>query len=214
MPLNEDDFKNYSPVGFNRKVEIKGLDCFTKTLEKHFFSKVTVRNFSNILAETNLIIEVDCNFGLIEMLEHFNKDIWGNFASKEHSFNGALQKLRDKNNIEIEVEEFSIFLKNTSIIINKIQNQKISEQLENILFEMNSHFLYFTKGLYEIPYEIYLPVFEDHRDHISMDPTLETNTSQDYISFWGLYFYSKDDAVVYDLKNQTIIEGNLQMLNR
>lgn len=217
MPLDNDNFNNFSRVGFNKNLEIDGLDRFTKNLEKHFFSEVTVRNCSASTDSINLVVELDCNFGLLEALHHFENDTWGNFKSQENSFAGAFDQLKECNALPIEVEEFSLFLQDTSIIVNRIYNQSISQQLENILTKINEHYIHFTKGLTEIPFEIYIPVFEDQMENehtLLKDIKSGNNNEQDYFSFWGLYYYSEDDAVVYDLKNQCIIEGNLQMLNR
>ncbi|MFK7812467.1 MAG: hypothetical protein AB8B59_08235 [Maribacter sp.] len=218
MPLNKDDFDNFSRVGFNDKIEIEGLQSFVKNLEKHFFSQVTVRNCSPTNDLIQLVIELDCNFGLLETLHHFEKNTWGNFACHENSFSGALNRLKACNDVEIEVEEFSFFLKDTSIIVNRIYDHSIQQQLENILIQLSQHSAYITKGLTEIPYEIYVPVFEDNvmenERTLLLNIKSGNNNEQDYFSFWGLYYYSEDDAVIYDLKNQTIIKGNLQMLNR
>lgn len=218
MPLNDDNFKDFSSVGFNKHLEIDGLDYFKKNLEKHFFSQVTVRNYSPTHNSVSLVVELDCNFGLIEALHHFEKNTWGNFESHRNSFSGALNHLKERNSVKIDVEELSIFLQDTSIILNRIYDQSISEQLQNIFSKINEHVIYFTKGLTEIPNEIYIPVFEDNvmenSDIQLMNSNSGKKSEQSYFSFWGLYHFSEEDAVVYDVDNQLIIRGNLQMLNR
>lgn len=218
MLLNNDNFDNFSRVGYNKNVEIEGLDRFTKNLEKHFFSQVTIRNCSSTTNSVNLVVELDSNFELLETLHYFTKETWGNFNCPENSFAGALTQLRVCNELAIEVEELSLFFKDTSIIVNRIYDQSIAEQFENILISLNEHFEFFTKGVTELPYEIYIPVFEDdlmENEHtLLMNIQSGNNSAQDYFSFWGLYYYSEDDASVYDLKNRSIINGNLQMLNR
>lgn len=218
MPLNQDNYRDRFPFGFNKKTQLVGLDSFIKNIEKHFFCRATVHDLSTSNLEANLVIELDCNFDLQETLKYFKKEIWGNFECQKNSFAGLLQQLKQCNDIQINVEEFSLFLNDTSIIINKIYEQSISQQLENVFSKINEHFVHFTKGITEIPYEIYVPVFEgdlveSEHTHL-MNINSENNSEQYYFSFWGLYYHSEDEAVVYDLKNQTIIEGNLQMLNR
>jgi hypothetical protein len=76
--------------------------------------------------------------------------------------------------------------------------------------------VYFTKKFTETPYEIYIPVFEE--DHFENDTKLKNirignNNKKDYFEYWGLYFDSEKDAVIYDLKNKSIIFGDLFMLN-
>jgi hypothetical protein len=41
----------------------------------------------------------------------------------------------------------------------------------------------------------------------------EKISNKDYFSFWGLYFDSEEDAVIYDLSNKSFISGDLYMLN-
>jgi len=218
MPPYNDNFRDFSHAGFNTSVEKEGLRRFTKNLEKHFFSQVTIRNCSHTKDVIKLVIELDCNFGLLEALHHFEKNAWGNFESLESSFSGALSTLKENSNLQIKVEEFSLFFKDTSIIINSIYDLSIAQQLKNIFSQLSEHTVHFTKGLSAIPYEIYIPVFEDDviedENTLLMDIRSGNKNGQDYYSFWGLYYYSEDDALVYDLKNQTIIKGKLQMLNR
>lgn len=214
MSINKDNL----PIGFNKKIAIFGIDDFLKTVEKNFFSTVTIRNNSVSSTEINLVIELDCNFNLFEVLKHFSEGIWGNFSSKIQSFEKAIQKLQDCNSIPIEIDEFSLFFKNTSLIVTRIYSQSIPEQLENIFKEISNNQIHFTKGLYEVPYEIYVPVYEDNVLENENIPSSILGSvckpKQDYFTFWGLYFYSEDDAVVYDVKNQNIIKATIQMLNR
>lgn len=213
MASRQNNSRNHSQVGFNK---IEGLDSFKNNLEKHFFSQVSIRDYTNESATTRLVLELNCNFGLTEMLHHLNSGTWGNFDSKSLSFTHMLEMLRESNDSSIEIEELSIFLKDTSIVINEIYNESIPEQLEAILSSVSENFGHFTKGLKEIPYEIYVPVFEENlleNDSTTMNIKSGNNKIKDYFKYWGLYFYSEDDALIYDLKNNTIISGDLHMLN-
>jgi hypothetical protein len=216
MLSNQENFKNNSSVGFNKKDYIEGLGSFKKHLEKYFFSQVVVRDVSTESTSTKLVLELSCNFGLTEMLHHLNLGTWGNFGSKENSFRHLLETLRGRNDQYLEVEEFAIFLKDTSIIINKIYDESIPQQLEEILQAVSKNYVHFTRGLTEIPYEIYIPVFEEsllEDDNTLMNIKSGNTQVKDYFKYWGLYFYTEDDALIYDLKNTAIISGDLQMLN-
>jgi len=218
MSLNPDDLNNHNPVGFNKTIELIELEKFERIIEKTFFSIVTTRCYMISPLEAHLVVELNCNFNLIESLNHFKKGLWGSFSIKNESLVEALKQLKKSNNININLEEFSIFFNDTAIIINRFYEQSISDELENIFNELTSHYIHYTKGLKEIPYEIYLPVFEENvlnkQDILPTDLEFSTCCQQDYFSFWGLYYDSEDEAVIYDLKNQTVINGNLQMLNR
>ena len=215
MPARQENFRNNSQVGLNKKNQIEGLESFTKNLEKHFFSQIIVRNCSTEPTAAKFVLELNCNFGITEMLHHLSAGTWGNFNSKELSFSHLLETLREDNDLYIEVEEFSIFLKDTSIIIKKIYDDSIPQQLEAILRSVGENYVHFTKGLTEVPYEIYVPIFEEsllENDSTLMNIKSGNNNVNDYFKYWGAYFYTEDDAMIYDLKNTSIISGDLQML--
>ncbi len=216
MSLNHNSYRAYTLVGFDKNLQIEGLNAFAKNLEKHFFSKVIIRNLSVVPEQIKLVIELTCNLEFIEVLDHLKKEMWGSFSSEKKSFASQMQQLRELNNIEIEIEELSIFLNDTSIIINKIYSQSIPEQLENILNEIVKSGHPFTQDQNEIPYEIYVPVYEesDLKEKTEINVESKLPCKKDYFSFWGLYFNSNEDPMVYDLKNQILVDGSMQMLNR
>ena len=222
MELNYDDF-NYDPqISTDLYTQINGLDVFRKVLEKDFFSTVKISSpiGPQVGVSAKLVVEMYCNLGLIEMLSHYNKGNWGATFDRQGEnspLQTAFRQLSEQNTIEIDIDEFTLFLKDTTVIINATGPQSIPLHWDTILSEMGSHFVHFTKGLTEMPFEIYLPVFMGTTtDNI---PTLltisaETYDQNDYFRYWGLYFESQEDAVIYDLKNKSIIEGDLFMLNR
>ncbi|MGB6153678.1 MAG: hypothetical protein WBG48_16975, partial [Pricia sp.] len=161
-------------------------------------------------------LELNCNLSLIEMLFHFNKGNWGNFKQGKLTFLKLLRQLQLENEIPLDIEEFTLFLKDTTIVINKIYNESIPDQLQDIFSKIGEHYVHLSKGLTETPYEIYIPVFEEcsHANDILIRNIEAGNqTEQDYYNYWGLYCDSEEDAVIYDLKNSRIEQGDLFMLN-
>lgn len=216
MPLYYDSFKNNPPEGFNGDLNIEGLETFKKSLEKHFFSKVSVRNCSSLKSSVQLAIELDCNLSLVEMLFHFNKGTWGNLRQGKSSFAKLLRQLVKENDVHVDVEEITLFFKDSTIIINKIYDNSIAEQLENIFTQVGKHYVHLSKGLSETPYEIYIPVFEEctyANDTLIQNIEAGNYRKKDYFKYWGLYCDSEEDAVIYDLINSKIEYGDLFMLN-
>lgn len=217
MPLHYDSFKNNSSEGFNSNLQIDGLEVFGKGIEKYFFSKVTIRKYTSVKTSVHLAIELDCNLGLAEMLFHFNKGAWGNFGQSNLSFEKLLRHLALENDIHVDIEEFTFIFKDTTIVINKIYNNSIAQQLNNILKQIGNHYVHFSKGLTEMPYEIYIPVFEESvqaRDTLLQNIEAGNHRGRDYFKFWGLYCDSEEDAIIYDLKSSSIEQGELYMLNQ
>lgn len=216
MSFYLDSSKNNPSEGFHAELQLDGLDSFIKSMEKYFFSEVIVRNCNSNEGSTGLSVELNCNLSLVEMLFHFNKGTWGNFSFGKSSFYLELQNLTDRSNRQLDIEELSLFFKDTSIIINKIYEKSIPRQLENILNAIGKHYVNFSKGLTETPYEIFVPVFEESGSNkeILLSNIEESNHSEkDYFKYWALYFDSEDDAVIYDLKKSRIEDGDLFMIN-
>lgn len=217
MPTYINHLKNNLLFEFNHHIQIKGLDNFRKTLEKIFFAQVTFRQYAlQNSGRTNLVVEMDCNLSLVETLYYFNKGTWGSFKSIQSSFNHEMNTLTQLNEFTVDIDELSINFQDTSIIIKKDQDQNIPVQFEKILDEIGNHYVHFTKGLTEIPYEIYISVFEE-TDGFNGSPVvdaIESTKGNSFFDFWGIYYDSDEDAAIYDLKNLTIVSGELYLLNQ
>ena len=148
------------------------------------------------------------------MLGHFNKGRWG----QDSKGNSVLQEIfktlclqnKTKN---LDIEELTLFFKDTSVVIKRLYNCSIPEQLDNILTEIANHYVFFTKGLTERPYEIFVPVFEDKLQHVSKDDSQKKINTQlspkTYFEYWGIYLDSEDEALIYDLNKNSFIPANL-----
>lgn len=205
---------NFPLNGFNSFVILEGLDDFIKTLEKDFFAKVKVHwNYHPDNEKTDLILELFCNYGLTESLHHFNTEDWGGFKINEgdykklSSFNGAFQKLCGDNISTIDIAEASFHFKDTSIIVTRINDYSVPEQLGEVIFKISEHFVHFTKGLTEMPYEIFVPIFEDPTQNIF-------EMEQNYFDYWGIYFEddAQHNAMVYNLRTKQLSKEDFFLL--
>ena len=221
MSMSRDCFHRNLKMQLDNNPDIRGLSAFRQQLEKDYFAEVQVRNRRTDSQHINLIIEIDCNFSLEEVVYLIDHKQWGIHSDHlKHksgtSFSEALSDLSQLNNLEIDIEEFSIFLKDTSVIIKKIYDRSIPDQLSELFNSLVEHYITLTKNCSEAPYELYIPVFEE--DLFENDLKIAAieqgnNDKKDYFGFWGLYFDSEEDAVIYDLNKRRIFTGELYMLN-
>ncbi|WP_222984358.1 hypothetical protein [Flagellimonas meishanensis] len=195
----------------------EGLDEFVHAVERDFFSETKLLfKYSGKNKKTELILDICCNFGLTVGLHHFNSGNWGGFTSVDDdqalvsSFSKAFTVLNQLNENSLELVEVSLNFTDTSIIITKLYNQSIPELLGQIISKISEHFVYFTKGLTEMPYEIFVPVFEDTLPHV---PEMEKE-QHSYFNFWGLYFEegTQHQVMVYSLKNRRFCKEDLFLL--
>lgn len=222
MRISRDSLKKNLRLELNTNPNLIGLDVFVKGLERYYFSEISVKNCVGESSTANLVIEMNCQMTLLETLYHLDQGTWGithkagNGEKCFSAFSQELHCLKGLNEVEIDVEELSFFLADTSIVIKKITGQSIPQQFENIWSTIAEHYVHFTKGLKETPFEIYMPVFEENLigEDSTLNSLLKANSLEStYYEFWGLYFESEADAVIYDLNNKKIISGDLQMLN-
>ena len=194
-----------------RTTQLVGLNALRRTLERDFFANASISIASKNDSTVELVVHLDCNFGLTESLFHLNNGNWGNFQScisgdiKTSPFHTTLLELENDNDTVIEIKELSIHLRDTSIIITKLPNCSIQDNLEKILNAISGHFVHFTKGLSKMPYEIFVPIYEETENSFS-HAEQKQNIKPDYLKFWGLYFDGEDDSSVYDVKNKVILE--------
>ncbi|WP_147415876.1 hypothetical protein [Ulvibacterium marinum] len=184
------------------------MESFKNDLERHFFAKAGVCNYTSDKNESLLAIELNCNLALVELLFYFNRGDWG----KDGFLRTHLQDLVKNNGVTVDIDELSIHLKDTSIVINRIYDQSIAQQFENVLTEIAHHYVHFTKGLSEVPYEIFVPVFEETNTSF-LNMAHGNNTKNDYFKYWGAYYLSQNDPSIYDLDSLSLISGDLYMLN-
>ncbi len=224
MPIYTDSFKDIFDFDMGGNIKINDLDNFKESLERYLLSEVTIRKCPSKNGHCNLAIEINSDFTVKDILVCLNNQNNRNGGDKENEnrvkspnlFFNALSELYSKNTVGLDIDELSIYLKDTAIIIEKIYDQSIPDQLETILGTLVSHYSYYTRGIVEIPYEIYIPVFEEdavERENTLSEISLGNNSQKDYYRFWGLYFESEEDALIYDLENKTIGSGDLFMLN-
>jgi len=164
---------------------------------------------------------MDCNLGLLEMLYHLEQGTWGlhefsdTLENEKVSLAVRLQHIREINQTFIDIEELSIILKDCNIIIKKIAPESVEQELETILSVLAENYVYITKNLSSNPSEIFVPVFEEVSSENHLSNLQEPNkiAKNGYYSYWGLYFDLDERAVIYDLKNKSIIAGDLNLLN-
>ncbi|MDL5513837.1 hypothetical protein QSE00_18590 [Arenibacter sp. M-2] len=222
MSKSGNEFFNNPKIGTQSTDHIIGLEAFRRSLEKHFFAEVSIGNYGPKEESANLIIDLRCNLSLDEALFYINKPSPCNGPPKKSDeektilFLLAYSELKELNGITIDISELTISLTDTTILISKIYDQSIVDQLENIFTELINHKVYYTKGLSETPFEVFIPVFEE--DTLESDAKLknivsDNNTTNDYFGFWGMYYDQTEEAGIYDLNSKTIIFGDIQILS-
>ena len=213
MPINQDYFDTDPPSRDKKLAFEECLQDFTRNLEKYFFSQISIRVSSSSNHQVNLVIELNCGLSLREMIRHYENESWGYFSQRKFSLEQEIEKMQIKSNHRICIEEFSIFLEDTAIIIDRLYNYNISEQLINVFDQLGTHHKQYSKGYTEIPYEIFIAVFEDDSSKGFIAQSNIKNANLDQSNYWALYFESEEDAVIYDLKQTIILYEDLQMLN-
>ena len=221
--LNQDE-SSFSDQNnqFPKLVQLDGLDNFKKRLEKDFFAEVVITPFEKDAFNCELTVEIHCNFDFAEFLYFFNQQYWNtknNQSSVPEDFTlmPSLEAVCVENDKNVDIEELCLFLNDTSITINKLYKNSIAIELYTIFVNLSKHHVFISKGYTEMPYEIYLPVFEESPLNLESDCTavsINDFSKENYFEYWGLYFEGSNEATIYNLSSKKIISGKLFMLNR
>lgn len=216
MPLNPENLRNAFFKKGTIDFQLNGLESFANALERDYYSSLYVTKLLTEKNECLLTLELTCNLTLAGLLFHFKKNEWGVAQSNRSPLSKLLDELEAKNTFSIDVDEFSIFLKDTAVIINRINTKSIPDQLHSIISKVGEHYVYLTRELGEMPFEIYVPVFEsgdedEDEDYDSSEDEmvfLDKNI-EEYYHYWGLYFESEKDPIIYCLDDRSLLPGDL-----
>jgi hypothetical protein len=210
-----DNFELTPSTKLDENSGVIGLDLYLKSLERYYFSEVSLRSYTSSDGTLEMTIDMNCQMELLEVLEFHNKSRWGFNSAGISPLKESFDILTEQNNIKLDIEELTLFLNDTSIIIEKIHYRSIPELLDEIIYEIANHYVYLTKGFTEKPYEIFIPVFEDNVSHNTTNSGAlienKQKTPKSYFEFWGVYLESEHDAFIYDLNINTYISADLEL---
>lgn len=205
---------NYQRIQFqNAKCQdtIGSLEEFRKAIELGFFSVVTLKTSGIENQKLDLVVELDCPLNFLDILGHFNKGLWGSNETTTsvltQSFNILLEQNKE---LEIEIQEFTLYLKDTNVIIKNIYRHSIPEQFNHIITEIAEHYVSITKGLTEQPEEIFIPVFEDSLTN-PFDCYFQEKLPQptSYKEYWGIYLDAAEEGEIFDVRQKKFITAKL-----
>ena len=205
---------------FQKEIQNKSpYKLFRQNLEKEFFGEIRLRHLEDELVREKLIaMDAYCPFTLTELLHQLNTGNWGGFKQSDKNalnpFQKALFDLRSATEPDLDIGELTFLLLDTTIIISRIDHNSIADQLHAILMALGEHLLHFSRGLSEIPFEIFVPIFEEQTLEAGV-PLYNQRKRLGYLKFWGLYFDSDEqtDPVIYDLSERALVEGDFYLLN-
>lgn len=209
---------NHSNIKLN-EASIKEILAFEKSLETIFFTDTKVVICSSKDPILKLAIEIDSHFSLPEIISlvkmALKKDKQSaNFSMIILRFQNCIHNLKNSLDTALDIEEVSLYFKNTSIIINAIKYNSIVEGIEDILNDILYHFEFYSMLMGSVPNEIHIPVSEDINAKKLLNSTalvkLPTYKSP-YSQFWGLYFDFLEKPLIYNLSRTNIIPGDLDV---
>ncbi len=209
MSIDFNSFRKNSIFSETSDIQICGLENFVNRLQQDFYATVNLHQYGTNHLKNNLVIEITCSLHFYEVLHHFKNKDWG-----WGTLQTAMEQLQSNNKKTIDIEELSFSLLDTTIFIHKIYNQSIVEHIHNLLVHCDSHYQSLTKNGSAVPYEIFIPVFENKIDAQTKTWTaVNTYKNSEYLKYWALYYESYEDPLIYDLNKKQLMKGNLFMLN-
>lgn len=201
------NFPNPLPVKIEEDSVFSGLEDFLKGLERLFFAEATAKIWMSESGSRDLVLHVSSPIHLPEALRRHRRGHWGRVpeGGMEYGVTGLeemLQTIEKCNGRPVDIEELSLELDGTLIVVRKSGFRSIAREFDFLMETLAAHLVYLTRGMLEMPYEIYIPVVEEVFPEASPPAS---NVSELY-GFWGVYFESEPDARIYDVREQQILD--------
>ncbi|WP_165750273.1 hypothetical protein [Cellulophaga sp. Z1A5H] len=200
--------------------KILGLDAFMLKIEKDFFCNVSIVSEDTSVTKNDLVLDINFNFNIkqgLSILAEGKLEGHDLMLKNEdgHFFFTALEKLRNASRNTFDIKELNLIFEDCTIIIYRIFENSIPLEIDKLILELHKNYIYYTKGLSQLPYEIHIPVLEKS-NFLNKKTLLNCNAKEidqkNYNGFWGLYFDSIVDSEIYDSQSKEIIYGKLTML--
>lgn len=210
---------NHSDIEFNEE-ELKEILRFEKKIKQIFFKDTKVVICSAEDSILKLAIEINSNFDLPEVIslakmaflkKNKQTTVFGLLVLR---FQNCIHNLIETIGTPIQIEEVSFYFKNTSLIINSVENCSIAEEMEGILNAILFHFEFYSTLMGSVPNEIHIPVFEGvgtKKLFNLAESAIPPSHTSHYTKYWGLYFDRLKKPLIYNLDRKHIIPGDLDV---
>ncbi len=192
---------------------------FEKNLENIFSTETKVAICPSEEDFVSLAIEIDSDFSLSEVISLLKMPFDHKFRSANLNktillFQNAAYNLNQSLETRFDIEEISIYFKNTSITIHAVSRNSILTELEYIVKSIIDHYKYYATLMGQIPNEIHIPVIEDDAAKVLLNKNNSVKPidfKSPYSQFWGLYFDSMNQPLIYNLDRTNIMPGDLDL---
>lgn len=196
--------------GYSDDLDLVGLDKFKNKLEKHFFAQISIRRCITCSdTDIRLVIEAKGTIDFACSVKHFRTDVISDPGYNSRFLLKALAELQHLNTQPIDIEELAFTMSDTSIIVQRVGNLSVPRQYDNIMRIVMNDYKYIISQIREVPLEIHIPVLgygdtTENNNEILSSINYQTS-DKDYFAFWGLYFNSEEEAIIYDVENSDFI---------
>ena len=129
-------------------------------------------------------------------------------------FLNAYDKLKNRNaNHRVGIDRLTFNFGDAILVIDVSYPGVISDQLGPLFESLASNYPHFILSSGEVPFQIYVPVFEDDapdricrfRELLEVDEVLAKRTSVDYFGYWGLWYDFSSEFRVYDVQQRLLL---------
>jgi len=209
---------NHSNIFLDQN-ELDIILAFEENLENIFSTDTKVVICPSEEEFVSLAIEIEINFSLSEVISLLKMPF--DIAFRKNTlkksillFQNAVHNLNQIMTNAFDLQEVSIYFKNTSVSIHSVERNSIVEELEFIISAIIHHFEHYSTLMGQVPNEIHIPVIEDINTNelFNKNKTVKPiNLRSPYSLFWGLYFDSITQPLIYNLDRTTITPGDLDL---
>jgi hypothetical protein len=204
-----------SPTG----IEPEGIDEFRRDLQNVYVSLVRGQSGSCGGGLYDLMVNVTSSISLRDVVNLILGGVaYDLIKSGTKSFVlkpliTAIENLKSRNKKwNLKVDELTFSFQDAEIIVKKIGQQPLSDDLGRIFKALAENFEYMKGQSGESPYAIHVPVFEDpnprfsrFRAMLDVDETIEDINTDSYFKYWGVRYNLEGQIRVFDVQQRLLI---------
>jgi len=124
-------------------------------------------------------------------------------------FIAAYKKLRERNvDRLLDIQELRIEFADCQLTMHEVSTNTVIENLQQILAALAEHYDHLARRTGELPYEVHIPVLEDHDEERktrfrilgNVDEPITGRGPEDYFRYWGIVYGRPWERSVYDVR--------------
>jgi hypothetical protein len=203
-------FPRLLAAGTRSPLRLHGLDEFTRSLERLFYSRARVECTGINRSSAGLTLSLECPLSIREVLEAYGKGCWGHErievgnGAQYRNLGSLHRELEQRSGLKVVTEELSLRCTDTLLVLRKIRAEGVHEDFYPLLHLLGLQDARVWDRAEGRPVEIYAPLRLANQKITPWRP-------DDPIRYWAIYCENQEQPLIFDSCLMQKIEGDISL---